>query len=153
QFVSYLRQRWEAGMHNSRKLWEEIKGFGFKGSFSIVKEFLADWRKDLPLYLKSRKEKSAKSALAIPSPKNTSFWLLGISKEKTAEAKLEHDNFIAMLCNICDEVSKARGLGIEFIEMIRKRQSAAFDSWLEKAKISGLPDLRNFALGLERDKE
>jgi len=80
------------------------------------------------------------------------FYYLQVTKSVRTR-KLQHQNFVEKLCNICDEVSKARELGREFIEMFRKRQSEALDTWLEKAKTSGLPDLKNFALGIERDKD
>ena len=79
--------------------------------------------------------------------------MLDLSKEKTEEKKIEHQNFVEKLCNISSEITKARQLGIEFIEMLRKRQGELLDSWLEKAKISGLIDLKNFASGIERDKD
>lgn len=150
KFVSYLSQRLQAGVNNSKKLWEEIKEQGFVGSFSLVRKFLTDWKKLSPLNLES---KVPKPVVKAPSPKQTSFWLLGLSKEKTEEKKVEHQNFVEKLCNISSEITKARQLGIEFIEMLRNRQGGLLDSWLEKAKISGLIDLKNFASGIERDKD
>src|SRR5205814_10624720 len=99
------------------------------------------------------KELLIEPSVAVPSPRQTSFWLLGISKEKTEEKKLEHQNFVEKLCDICDEVRKARELGMEFIEMVRKRLPESLDPWLEKAKTSGLPDLKSFASGIELDKD
>lgn len=150
KFVPYLLQKFQAGVSNSKKLWEEIKELGFAGSLSTVRKLLTDWKKLLPLDLES---KVAKSSVKVPSVKQVSFWLLGLSKEKTEEKKIEHQNFVESLCNISDEIRKARLLGIEFIEMIRKRQGKYLDTWLEKAKTSGLPDLKNFASGIELDKD
>ena len=93
-----------------------------------------------------------KITVKVPSAKRVSFWLLGLSKEKTEEKKLEHQNFVEKLCDISDQISKARLLGMEFIEMIRKRQGEFLDNWLQKAKTSGIADLKNFAQGIELDK-
>jgi transposase len=150
KFAPYLIQRLQSGIINSRKLWDEIKELGFTGSASLVRRFSANWKILLPLNLES---KVAKSATKVPSTKQVSFWLLGLSKEKEEEKKIEHQNFVEKLCNISNEISKARLLGIEFIEMIRKRQGQLLDSWLEKAKISGIPSLKNFASGIELDKD
>ena len=155
RFISYLRQRWDAGIRNSSTLWEEIKERGFTGSLSRVKEFLVEWRKQLPLYLQGKQGRltNAQAAVTVPSPRQVAFWLLGISKEKKEETKLQHQNYVETLCNICDEARKARELGVEFREMINKRQADKLDDWLEKAKASGLPDLKNFASGIGRDKD
>jgi transposase len=150
KFVPYLRQRWETGLQNGRKLWEKIKELGFAGGFTTVKDWLRTWRKPLSADLQS---KLAKTVVKVPSTKQVSFWLLGLSKEKTEEKKLEHQNFVEKLSYISDEISKARLLGMEFIEMIRKRQGEFLDRWLQKAKTSGIADLKNFASGIELDKD
>lgn len=150
KFVPYLRQRWEEGVQNGKKLWEEIRKLGFAGGLTVVKDCLRDWRKQLPPDLQS---KVAKSVVNVPSAKQVSFWLLNLSKEKTEEKKIEHQSFVESLCNISDEIRKTRQLGMEFIDMLRKRQGAYLDSWLQKAKTSGIADLKNFASGIELDKD
>ena len=43
-FEAYLRQRWEAGCHNARHLYDEIRQQGYPGTVSRVRHFLAHWR-------------------------------------------------------------------------------------------------------------
>ena len=44
QYVPYLRERWEAGEHNVRTLWEAIQAQGFGGPFHYVGRYLTQWR-------------------------------------------------------------------------------------------------------------
>ena len=45
-YRSYLRERWEQGVHNSRELWEEIRGRGYSGGYSRVKVVVGPWREE-----------------------------------------------------------------------------------------------------------
>ena len=41
-----LRERWEQGVHNARKLLDEIRGRGYGGGYSQLKLAVAPWRKE-----------------------------------------------------------------------------------------------------------
>jgi transposase len=43
-YRSYLRERWEQGVHNARKLWGEIQQRGYPGGYTQVRRLLAAWR-------------------------------------------------------------------------------------------------------------
>jgi len=42
----YLRERWENGVHNASKLWEEVRGRGYAGGYSQLKLVVAPWREE-----------------------------------------------------------------------------------------------------------
>src|SRR5215472_10351426 len=44
RYLPYLRERWEAGAHNVRILWEAIRAQGFGGSFHYLGRYLTQWR-------------------------------------------------------------------------------------------------------------
>jgi transposase len=50
------------------------------------------------------------------------------------------------------QVKVACELAQVFTQMIRKRNASALESWLEGASASGIPELRTFATGIQRDK-
>ena len=43
---AYLRERWEQGVHNARKLLDEIRGRGYGGGYSQLKLAVASWREE-----------------------------------------------------------------------------------------------------------
>jgi len=45
-FRSFLRERWEQGVHNGRKLFEEIRDRGYAGGYSRLKAIVAPWREE-----------------------------------------------------------------------------------------------------------
>jgi len=42
----FLRERWEKGVHNAHKLLEEIRGRGYDGGYSQLKQAVNPWREE-----------------------------------------------------------------------------------------------------------
>jgi hypothetical protein len=42
----FLRERWEAGVHNARKLLDEIRVRGYDGGYSQLKLAVTPWREE-----------------------------------------------------------------------------------------------------------
>jgi transposase len=40
----------------------------------------------------------------------------------------------------------------EFNRILKQRDHGAFSSWMERVTQSGIPEMKNFALGLDRDR-
>ena len=45
-YRGFLRERWEQGVHNAHKLWEEVRGRGYPGAYSQLKLVVAPWREE-----------------------------------------------------------------------------------------------------------
>jgi len=45
-FRSFLRERWEQGVHNGRKLLDEIRERGYSDGYSRLKTVVAPWREE-----------------------------------------------------------------------------------------------------------
>ena len=45
-YRSYLRERWEQGVHNAHKLWVEIQRRGYAGGYTQVRRLLGGWREE-----------------------------------------------------------------------------------------------------------
>ena len=56
-----------------------------------------------------------------------------------------------MLCEVCPVAARAYPLIQAFGQMLRDRDAKAFDSWLSAALACGIAELKNFAVGLQRD--
>jgi hypothetical protein len=44
RYLPYLRERWEAGEHHVRILWDAIRAQGFRGSYHYLGRYLTPWR-------------------------------------------------------------------------------------------------------------
>jgi transposase len=154
-YEPYLRERWTAGCHNARVLWEEISARGFRGAASLVRGFVASWRTS-----PGRRGRSARGAIStgdtiphrrltrVRSPKQARWLLLRAIDSLSTDERVYRE----ALLRECPELEIARALVEAFGRMVRERNLAALDPWLHLARASGLPELQEFAAGIGRDK-
>ena len=48
RYLPYLRERWNAGEHNVRQLWREIRAQGYPCSDIAVRRIVSTWREPAP---------------------------------------------------------------------------------------------------------
>lgn len=78
--------------------------------------------------------------------------MLGLAKEKDAATCAEHQTFVERLCENCPEIGTVRTLAHSFIDLVRRKQAAGLEPWIEQALTCCVPEMKSFATGLERDK-
>jgi transposase len=150
RFVAYLRTRWDEGVHNSTQLWGELRELGYRGQVSRLRQVLSTWRdpEGRPRGRKAtRAGQTSRPALDIPSPRQTTWFLL-----KPENLEPDQEKFRRSLLEACGVATKAEDLGRAFFTLVRSRNADGLDDWLAKAKASGIEEFRSFVRGIERDK-
>ena len=61
--------------------------------------------------------------------------------------------YVAALLAACPQIVQAQALALQFLALVRARESAALEGWLVEAERSGVIELRAFARGIRRDRE
>ena len=139
-FLEHLRHRWEEGARNAALLFREIRGMGFQGKYSSVREVVQPWRSMAPPPLRS----------AGPRPLaavRQSAWLLARKEEeRTAEQRA----YVQAVREQWPQVAELERLAREFIRLFRERDPGNLGAWLEEAQRTAL---RGFARGLFSDLE
>ncbi len=142
-YLDYLKRRWAEGAREYMQLWKELQGQGYRGSYSSVRRALTRFpRPQEPAGAPLRPE-----AIHPLSARQASWLLVQKPESLTSEQTVRR----VALCEACADAATAYPLSQSFGRMIRERQADQFDAWLEEAKVSALPDLCNFAVGLRRD--
>jgi transposase len=145
-FVDYLRRRWDEGCHNAARLTEEIRVLGFRGSYLMVRRCVARWRRGGP---ERGQPSRPEPALKRPSSRRVSWWLL----TERAELEPEEQALLQVLWDRCPELKTAAELAREFADMVRRRRSGEWDSWMASVQGPGVArELRSFAEGLRQDE-
>ena len=177
-YLPYLERRVQEGCDNASLLWREIREQGFTKGYKVVNTWLRDYLHK-PGRRSSEQEQARRQTFlaavndqadslpsqevsdspAVPaaagtvvleepleSPRHLSWLLL---RDRTSLNQREQQ----MLAFICQEptIEVAYDLAQRFGTMVRNRQQDQLDSWLEAAVSSGIPDLRTFAEGLQRE--
>lgn len=152
-YIPHLEKRWSEGCEDARALWREIKAVGYPGSYRTVNKWLRPRRRKPSRF-------TTKGAL------ETCAWISGINKGKNCFPSVkkiarllvqENDNlednekqFIIELQQN-KSIAKLYPLLQEFQAMIRTRAAERLDNWLKKSNKSGIPRLKTFAEGIQKD--
>jgi transposase len=149
-YLPYLRQRWEQGCHNGRQLTYEIEAQGFRGSASLVRQLLGDWRADLPAPepgVRGPKRRTAPPAPRRVSARQASWWFVTPPEQLTPEQQV----LLERICQTNANLHELYQLGQEFILMVKQRRARRLDPWLRRVGQSSSTDLHGFASGITRD--
>jgi transposase len=144
-YIDHITRRWNEGCQNRMALWREIQEQGYRGSYSSV-------RRALKYFRPGDGRRLAPAASSTPpvralSPRQAMWLLVRADAQLTASEK--HARLA--LCEAQASIATAKALANDFRDVLRNRNGAGLDAWLAAAKRSGVNELRQFALSLERD--
>jgi transposase len=146
-YRAYLRERWAAGCHNGRQLWQELSARGYGGSLSSVYRALK--------WFDPSDRRRGTAAGPTPGSRRTlsphqGLWLL--VRDEDALTPREQAARAALLA-AQPAIAAAATLTTRFLALLRERCAAALDPWLSAAAASELVELRRFAASLRRDRQ
>ena len=162
-YVPYVQQRWAEGCTNASQLWREIQTQGYPGGRKQVARWVQHHRSaPAPTgpkkYRASAKpvqpaaaDQPSRGTAAITGPALAAprqlVWLLLRNPSQF------DDEATAMFARIQQhpDVLRAHTLAQEFQAMVRQRCPEALDGWLAACLASAIPELHNFAAGLQRE--
>jgi transposase len=152
RYVPFLRERWEAGEHNVRILWEAIQAHGFGGSFHYLGRYLTQWRTE-----SGRKGRPTSHPLLTPtvlprrqralSARRLRWWCCKDPADLTAEEQA----FLEERYQRCPDLLTTQQHLTRFMTMVRQRDRTLLEGWLQEAEQTKLPDLVGFVQGIRRD--
>ncbi len=143
-YAVYVLERWQAGVHEAKQLYEEIQAQGFSGTVRIVQRFVQALRDD------PEKITLAPEASAERFSSNTATWLfIRDPKQLTAEKQAE----LELICQRSETARKTYVLTQQFMSMLRLRRGQEFETWLSAVEASHIAELCRFAHSLCTDKD
>ncbi len=142
-YGEYVLQRWQAGIHEGKQLYEEIRAQGFPGSLRIVQRFVQA--------LAEEPEATALPAATAAehfSANNVTWLFIRDPKELTTEEQAE----LELVCQQSTTVSVSYQLTQQFLTMLRQRRGQEFETWLSAVEASNISELGRFAHSLLKDQ-
>jgi transposase len=149
-YKEYLEQRWMAGQQNVTHLIAELRERGYRGSSTIVHDYLRsvrgqpEWR---AAYLQQKQYRASKTS-QHPLSARSAAWLFVCPPR---QLKLRQVRQLDPLRRQEEELERAYQLAQDFRAMITLRQRDWLGRWLDEAKASGIPEFRSLATGIYRD--
>jgi transposase len=151
RYASYLQSRWDAGCHNAKQLWREIRDQGFRGSSRMV-TLWAQLRRPAseprtgPVQTARSQSTVSSSTTDLPSPRRLA-WLLLKSESALSDAEKQ------ILQHIQNDhrIATSQLLIRRFQGLVNTRADSELDAWLTDCDASGIPELKSFSSGLRTD--
>ena len=148
---AYLLERWNAGCHTALQLFQEIQARGYTGSYRRVTAYVSRIRQAQGIPPRRQGRRPMLPVVAEPpaplTPRRVT-WLVLRRDAQRPEAEAQQ---LAQLRAQSAEVTEAIDLAQEFATLVRQRQPAQLDTWLQRATTSAQEALRRFATGLRDD--
>jgi hypothetical protein len=135
-FKPYLDQHADGAHGSFTRLFHEIKGLGYDGSYPVVRSYLD----------RTRPEK-APLGEAPPTVRDVTNWLCRRPGSLTED---ERPRLKAIL-DRCPELQTASDQVRGFATMITELTGQDLPQWMQAARDAGLPGIASFAKGLEQD--
>jgi transposase len=136
-FKPHLHQRVDDGCDNLAQLYREICGLGYTGSYSTVRDYLAEQR-------------PAKAPLTAPPPptvREVTGWLTRRPDSLTEDERPQ----LKALLDRCPELHAAYGHVRAFAAMLTQLTGQNLPRWINDVRTAELPGISSFASGLEQD--
>ncbi len=143
-YEDYLLQRWSQGERNAAQLYRDISAWGYLGCATMVRTDVAHLRSTTANGSAPRSRKERAKAI---SPRALR-WLLARKRE---ELDLEEQTRLEKLLSLSPEVQAVHTLLQAFLSIVRERKHQDLSSWMGEASRSGIPELKSFVRGIERD--
>nr|HET6905182.1 transposase [Ktedonobacteraceae bacterium] len=153
-YLPFLQAQWVAGNYNIAALYQVIRAQGYSGSETAVRNFLRALREQIGPRRRARRyypsvsqERKHHQRTGLSSHRAT---LLVLRRPENCSSEDQHT--LDLLKQAHSQVKVACDLAQAFAQMHRKRNASALEPWLQEAIASGVPELRTFATGIQRDQ-
>jgi transposase len=153
-YKAALLERWNAGCYTAARLFRDLRQQGYPGSYGPVAAYARRLRQAQGLSPGQRCPRQPLPRVAEPpgqplTPRRAT-WLVLRREAKRTEAEAQQ---LTQLRAQQSEVAEAIDLAQDFATLVRQRQPAQLDPWLQRATASPLEALQQFATGLSADYE
>jgi transposase len=149
-YIPMLHQQWEAGCRNATHMWRTLRAQGFPGSYAVVYRYVTALRCGQP----ARSSDSARPAAApgaTPLPSLTARQLSYLFVRRPEQRTPDERTHVARIQQHDPTIAQIATLTEAFAQIVRQRTPSELQSWIETVLMSGLPDLKRFATGLQQD--
>jgi transposase len=151
-YTDYLLTRWNAGCRTAMQLFRELQPQGYTWSYAVVAAYARRLRQAQGLPPGRRRPGQALPAVVEPTarpltPRRATWLVLRRAAQRTADDAQQLAQIRAQSAALTEAIDLAQ----DFAQLVRQRQPAQLDPWLQRAASSTLDAVRRFATGLYDD--
>ncbi|PLS76939.1 MAG: hypothetical protein CYG59_26415 [Chloroflexi bacterium] len=152
-YKPYILQRWNDGCRSARQLWRELVDQGYTYGESSVQRYVHHLRLETGTRQKFRRAQPAQHYLVTPERPQplTALQLARVCMTDAGQRQAWHTRYLTYLCKKDETITRTCQQVEAFVTMVRQRQGDHFDAWLAEVQATGVPEVRAFARGLQKD--
>jgi transposase len=147
RFEAELQRSWSDGERSARQFWRRLRERGYPGSVVTVRRAIARWKAEGSWPVDPAPTQAQPSVRRL-SPREAA-WLMTRFSDELGPRDGES---LHRLLATDPAVDATYGLAQEFRRLVRERDADGLGSWLDRARESGVQELRGFADHLQRDR-
>jgi transposase len=136
-FMTYLRERHAAGVHDNRVMFDDIRAQGYRGILRTLQRFM----------IQVRSHHCVPRPLPVPSARQLTGWIMRPDSRLTDEDR----DSLAQARAQCPDLDTLVRLTHGFTQLVRGRGGARLETWINEATNSPFPPISGFVAGLHRD--
>ena len=144
RYEDYILSRLSQGCTNAAQIYREITAQGFTGGQTNVRAYVAHLRKSTAQGQTPAKRAERAQAL---SPRALRWLLTREHKELDQEEQAQLD----LLLTSSEQVRTLHTHLHAFLDLVRELKPEQLRPWMRQASTSGIPELKSFVAGIERD--
>ena len=152
-FQSYLLNRWNEGCHNATQLFREIQEQGYAGRTTMVRTVIRGFRdaSGLPPRIRTAKAELLPTdpTRRPPTLRTLTFSITGRPEQCTDE----HKSLLERICTEQPQLGEVISQAKTFATLVREQQAEKLQDWLAESQGSSYRIWKNFALGIEQDRQ
>ncbi|MCL2585112.1 MAG: ISL3 family transposase [Streptosporangiales bacterium] len=133
----YLHQRWNEGCTSATRLHAELKERGYKGSYSVLRDYVQQFRQ----------EGAAPPFPSRPKARDLARWIASDPDGLVDEEK----ESLARIRERCPQLDALAGHVTEFARILTGRHGDRLDAWIAAVEADDQPELHSFVRGINRD--
>jgi transposase len=156
-FEPLLHEHWQRGERTTPALFRVLQAAGYPGSIHTVRHWVQQRRQEpaphtkgayRATYTVAPQELAARVAAQqrLPAARQLVWLLL-----KAVDDLSSDDQHLLRVLREEPSIASAYTLAQQFLHLVRQRNLSALDGWLAECWASAVPDLANFASGLQQD--
>ena len=145
-------EHWNGDRRNSRKMFQDLQRRGYRGSYPTLARYLRRLRavdtavaaSGLPAPVRPTLDAAPRQVL---TPRTAAWTVLRRAEKRSVESQA----LLAGVRGRSPALNEAVELAEAFTALVRGREPAQFDPWLQQAENSSVPPLQRFAKRLRAD--
>lgn len=152
-YKPYMLQRWNDGCRSARQIYRELRAKGYQHGESSVQRYVHHLRIETGTRNKFRHALPAQHYTVATKAARplTPLQVARVCLIRPEQRQSEHTRYLTALCEADAVIAQTYTQAQAFAALVRCQQGDQLDHWLAVVNDTGVPELRAFAHGLQKD--